>query len=287
MQSPMIKSGTVLAALLLASPVSAAPTYAQFMVNGAGAGVTYQGEGDAVSGWQNWGGLRAFTAAIAAAGTQKLVKVTASGTTPANVTCDVFVNTVYDQAGSVNMVNASPSTQPLLLFTGCTGTAPACMTFASASNQVLTGTMPITGQPFTLEGVASRTANPTTSQTVFGNVNVVQLGFINVASHAFLYAGGTLGTTASATDSVVHAMNGTLAGASSILNVDGTETATVEAATGIVATASGSSLGSNGSAGNLLTGQFYEWGVLTATASTPIRNAACHNASVAWGMGAC
>jgi hypothetical protein len=58
----------------------------------ASGGATYTGVFD-VSGsqWPDYYALRAASAAIAAAGTQLLVNVRATATTPANVLCDIVV----------------------------------------------------------------------------------------------------------------------------------------------------------------------------------------------------
>lgn len=57
----------------------------------SGGGSSYTGPIDVVASPTAIYALRAASAAIAAAGTQKIVNVSASGTTPANVTCDIIV----------------------------------------------------------------------------------------------------------------------------------------------------------------------------------------------------
>lgn len=70
------------------------PTDAQFWpVRPLGAvisSVSYTGPGDIVAGWKAWYGLRAFSAAVAATGTQKSGNVR-NGTTAE--TCDILIAT--------------------------------------------------------------------------------------------------------------------------------------------------------------------------------------------------
>lgn len=153
---------------------------AQLSVTGVGGGgfggvgvcTGYTGPNDTVSGMTHYYGLRGADCVIVQAGTQKLVNVSASGTTPANVTCDIIVaaggglgNTAncstgtyngtaaatfcatgsgsctvatwYDQIGTANMSQATSASRPALTFS-CNGSLP-CIVFNKSNSQILTG----------------------------------------------------------------------------------------------------------------------------------------------------
>jgi hypothetical protein len=277
--------------------------------------VSYTGSGDVVSGWLMWGGLRAFTAAIATAGTQSLINVIASGTTPANVTCNILVasngglgqtascstgsfngqaaaafcatgsgsclvDEVFDQSGNgLNFINSGTS-EPSLVFS-CIGSLP-CMTFNGTSQHLNNSTaFTSQAQPYNITMVAERTGADTAFGSVFGFSGGTESGFSDVANSALAFAGTVVSVTAA--DSVFHAMNFTYNGASSAVNIDGTDTPSLNpgaAATGTTA----EQIGSDGVNGNPFTGDAMEVGILPSAALTSTqRGNICHNQHLYWG----
>lgn len=246
---------------LLALWLAIAPACAQEAVIGSGVyGGTkaqgYKGPGDIVSGAVVWYGLRAYTAAIAAAATQKLVNVRNSSS---NETCDILVATnggfaatvsncsgassgtavatfcsggggscsvakFYDQSGNgFDAPQLTAATQPGLLLS-CLGSLP-CLTF-NGSTHFNGVSITSTSEPSTLVVLAERTGSFTTTMSTFSAFNGGNqplIGYSNSGNTMRLYAGTVV--TATASDSAMHALQGTLNGASSVINVDGSETA--------------------------------------------------------------
>lgn len=179
------------------------PALAQVPTTGAGRGApsssgpppSYTGPVDIVASPTAIYALRAASAAIAAAGTQKIVNVSASGTTPANVTCDILVasngglantancstgsfngtaaatfcaigsgscivETWYDQGGGG--LNQSINTGTVALTFSCIGALP-CLTFNGAGFLCNTS-FPTVAQPITVahafSAIATNTAYP-------------------------------------------------------------------------------------------------------------------------------
>lgn len=288
-----------------------------FFQNGAPAAPpsTYVGVGDVVSGFTTYYALRAYTAAIAAAGTQRLVQVV--GATSA-VTCDVLVATngglglttnctggggdngqtaqtfctvtstsctveiVYDQGSlGANMVNSVVAVEPTLVF-NCLGTLP-CLTFLASATQVLRSTWTAQAQPLNYTSVANRTGAFTTLSTVFGSGNSVQLGFNSAVSSIFIFA-GTLVSETGHPDSAWHNVQETFTGASSAINIDGTDTTGISVGTnGLSAGSSASNIGASGAASNFFTGSWAESGWAAGTWTSAQRGALCHNQYTYWG----
>lgn len=132
------------AALLLPRPAIIRPARANLVMAPTASAGAYVGAGDIVSGWTAWYGLRAYSAAVAATGTQKAINVRRSSD---NTTMDIliltngkvdtatastfigggsgFVTKWYDQSGHGNDASqATAGQQPQLTFS-FVGTFPS------------------------------------------------------------------------------------------------------------------------------------------------------------------
>jgi hypothetical protein len=247
----------LLAALLLLLASASAPAHAQF--NGCPPGFCNvapgaYGPGDVVPSAQVvYYGLRAYTAAIAAAATHKLINISRASDSH---TCDIIVATnrglgntancstggdngqsasgfcnattcvvvtLYDQVATHDMTQATNANRPTLTF-NCLGGLP-CMTFGT--NQALVQSAPTgSSQPLTFILVGKRTAQFTAQSTVAGaNGAQPEVGGASSANTWIMYA-GSVANVASVSDSVWHAFDFVFNGASSIANTDGTEVTT-------------------------------------------------------------
>jgi hypothetical protein len=248
--------------------------------------VTVTGPGDVVtSGWICWYGLRAFSAAVAATGTQKAVTVRrASDNTTADILIlttgrlDIatlttfltsttgFVTEWYDQTGNgFHCTQSTTSKQPQILTSGGPGTGNPSVKFVGSSSQCLFGVSnPTISQNSSASWVAERTGTFTSTSSVITTGGNQNTGFFSTANQTFLFAG--FSATQSAADSAWHAFNATLAGGSSPVNIDGTiSTGSVgsDTANGVV------SIGANNGASQFLTGNIVECGRNTTQFTNP------------------
>lgn len=280
--------------------------------------VGYAGPFDALgASMPVWYGMRAASAAIAAAGTQALFQVANASTTPASVTCDVLVATsggigltsgcstgsysgtslatfcasgggscygtkFYNQgtAGGADLsyLTANPAKAPTVAFS-CVSTLP-CFHFASPSG--MQGTWPAQSQPINTTIVAERTPSSASTMGVMANAGSWEAGFLT-ANNMFGFAGTTV--TKTATDVVWHALQITYNSSSTAaINVDGTDfTGLNLGANGIIATANRSGIGNQGDGTtDFLTGNWLESGLGTSGSawSSATRIALCHNSNV-------
>lgn len=299
---------------LLAFPANAG----QFLfAEGGGSPPVYSGWGD-VQTATDYYALRAYTASIAAAGTQTLLNVTntstsescdilvasnggfgltsgcsgsSSGTSPATFcSTNCVANTIYDQAGSNNL-SASGAQRPSLVF-GCTslGAGLPCLHFISGSSQTFAGTWATGSAPYNFSFVARRTTFTVSNVAVMGNLNTAQLGF-GSADNIFIYAGGTLHNQ-SATDNVWHCAQGTYSATAGIpaINVDGTDNTTfTNPGSGAISnSANHTAIFSTGNSGGFPTGDFteaaYNGGNPGVAETATIRTALCSNQRTYWGF---
>jgi hypothetical protein len=177
----------------------------------------YQGPGDVVAGAVFWGGLRAYTAAIAAAGTQKLANVrnsvsgetcdiivattgglgnlancTAGGSGSAATYCTTNtcqVATLYDQSGNgFDVTQSTPASMPgLSVKCGLLMRLP-CMTFVAANPSILGGsTLTNLGAvPNTVSLVADRGSTAASAFAEMFGTNLEQVYIHNSSAAGFI-----------------------------------------------------------------------------------------------------
>lgn len=235
----------------------------------------YQGPGDIIAGWIAWWGLRAFSNAVAATGTQPAINVRR---TSDSATMDIlilpsgkfdvatlttfltsttgFITKWYDQSGNGrDVVQATTAKQAQILLTGGpSGGVSAKYVGSSSQGYATAGNVAF--PTASISFVAIRTANFTSIMPVVHS-NGPASGFFNSANTIYWFAG--LNVSVTATDSVWHAANSTFtAGAGSSINVDGVRT------TGNVSSSASSltlEFGSGISGGQFLTGNLVEGGI--------------------------
>ena len=212
--------------------------------------LAYQGPGDVFSGATGWWGLRAYTKAIADAGTQTVLRlrrdsddaeadilVASSGGLglTANSTggssdgltisafagaANLFVTTLYDQAGSRNFVNVSGSSQPTFILSGL-GSLPIITMTTSPYTFLRTTAGPgsnATSVSVVLKAIGTADQCPFCFGTTAGSENEqVRPNFS--ADQILLYAGNFFQATF--IHDVWHTLNA-LYGTSAVANIDGT-----------------------------------------------------------------
>lgn len=224
------------------------PSGAHFPVSGGGGG--YTGPGDVVSGAVAWWGLRAYSTAAAGAKAANICNsldaacadinslsngnfdtTTAQGS-PLNCGSTggvCTVKTLYDQTGA-NKCNSNTSPcdltqstialRPVLTFS-CSGSLP-CMTWTITQTIKSATGISAAAQPISISAVSERTGSTTSfSDITSGDPSGgTQFGFASTTNTALLY-GGSVATKSSVNDNAIHAMQGLLNGASSVIYVDG------------------------------------------------------------------
>lgn len=182
--------------------------------------------------------------------------------------------TWYDQTGSArNSTQPTAGTQPQLLPI-CLNSKP-CVFFAGANYLTIAAGTQIS-QPNTLTTVAQRTALFTNFQ--IAEMNATEVEFNNGANLWSLFAGSRF--TASATDSAWHVGIGVANGASSVLNIDGIDTA---GNAGAGQMGQGASSGAQIAGTFPVTGYITENGVWAGTGFTSgNRTNVCHNTFLYW-----
>jgi hypothetical protein len=284
-------------------------------LNGAPPAVaSYTGPGDIVSGATAFYGLRAYTAAIAAAGTQKLINLRRASD---NETCDIlvatngglglttacsgadggksvatfltattgFVTKAYDQSGNAHDVSqATSALQPQLLLTGCTSGSLPCMKFVAASTQVLAGTTGAVTQPWTYSVVANYNSGSCTPNTCELISNYAGAGaiFEFQPTIVYMYSGGAAADFVSAAATTWHSVQAVFndAGTSSI-NADGT---TVSGAVGTGGGATTVNIGNLPSSTHYLDGDLVEAGLWPSAFSGGNVSAMNSNQHSYWGF---
>lgn len=133
----------------------------------------------------------------------------------------LFVTEMYDQSGNgANATQATAGSQPQLLpLCLNSGTLPGIQ--FNGSNNFATTVGALT-QPWTLSFVANRYAAFTTFGELFYDVGSHGITWNNSANSMYEYAGSVVPFTIS--DATLHAVQGVANAASSVVNVDGTET---------------------------------------------------------------
>lgn len=171
-----------------------------------------------------------------------------------------FAPKIYDQTGGGHdAVQATAGNQPQFL-PSCFGSKPCLLWLAGTNTNFASSAFTTVAQPYTFSDVSERVATFTGFNTVFatgpagfGGAPNTQSGYSSSANTAY---GGNVAITATATDSVAHAIQIVFNGASSTLNVDGTATPGT-----MVAIASGTTayIGVYSGGGASLTGYGGEW----------------------------
>lgn len=292
--------------LALASSASA-----QLAQMGAGKAtvVSYTGPGDsfAYTGWYSC--TRGYSGAYASPGTNTACNVSRASDSHA---CDLLIansgnigNTVncgtggdngqsassfcnattcsvvkmYDQSGNAHLQTFVAAHLGTLTF-NCQSLTVPCVTYAGSqfSNESTTNSLPTT-----LTVVSARNSNFTTTQIMFG-IQAGEFGYQNSANTVFLFGGGSAGNV-TASDSTLHAFNVLSNSTSSIINVDGTETATTTSAGTPSNTIEIAAAVNNTSP---LFGVVFEAGYFVGTSTLTQRNNVCHNQRLYYGTpGSC
>lgn len=203
-------------------------------------GAAYVGPGNVITTADAWWGLRAYNAAYAT-GSNPCIDIvkTLDGSAPMTINIlatgaldvatiaalgyGVSVSKLYDQSGNaLHMVQATLAQMPILTLSAV-GALPA-MTFDDiGSTRSLRSGVLTRAQPFNISGVMKRTGGITGFNAVVCNSgSTVIFEPLNSANGFTLNAGAVVSGTA--TDNVLHAINGTYNGASSTLNVNSIET---------------------------------------------------------------
>lgn len=193
----------------------------------------------------------------------------------------LYLAEIYDQSGNaVHQLQATAANQPQLL-PNC-GNALPCITgnnSATLSFTRVTGLSSFTAASLSI--VAERISNLTTDQVIistYNGGNQMQGAFSASTNKWNLYAGSRADATAN--DNALHAVQMVSNGASSIINVDGTET-TVNPGGGGSSSALG--LMTNGGGGPFGNGYIQEAGAWIAQFSPGNRTSLCHNQFLYWG----
>lgn len=303
---PSIKFTVLLGVLVFLTD----PGKAQLSTTFAGLGTpvaSYVGPGDIVSGATVFYSLRAYTAAIAAAGTQKLVNLQRSSDSH---TCDVLVATSGGMGLTANCSTGGDNGQTSIAF--CNATTCTFQTWYDQGGNAFDATPSLGAPTFNATGLnnlpaailngslsllnhgnvgASTTASVsvvakrTGSFTSFSAMAVTQpwgVYFSNSADSVSFFGDGIVILAVAGNDNVAHSINGVGNGASSFLNVDGTNT-TGNPAPGATGVNIGVGAFFNGSS-NPLTGAISEVAYYDNHAFTPTESASLQaNKKAYWG----
>lgn len=140
----------------------------------------------------------------------------------ASTTCKC--NKWYDQSGNgFDLVPAGVPNPPALTFNELNG-FPGCVFNGNDPDSLQNTSFTAITSPFSVSSVSERTANFTTFNVLFNDSNnAIQVGWLNSANSIF--EGAATGFHASSVaDSTFHSMVFVIAGASSLINADGTVT---------------------------------------------------------------
>lgn len=278
---------------------------------GSGTAAAFTGPGDVVSGAKVFVGLRAYTQAIANAGTQKLANVRRASDAQ---TCDFLVATnggvgnsancsgafgtgslssfcnattctatkLYDQTGNANDVSqATVAAQPTVTL-NCLGSLP-CLTFASASSQTLThASFTAVVQPFSLSAVADHTSTCASACETISAYDGSTGATLEVTSATVVSAwSGNITGTATTSQSAWHIYSFSVTDPNSIETVDGVSGSTY--ASGANGSGTALNMGSLNAASRFFQGNMAEVGLWPSAFSTTQATNMCHNQFNYWG----
>lgn len=259
-------TGTILSTTLTCSAASSTPHVGSSLT---GAGITQP----------SW--ITACGTFTSGAGTCTLNQAQTVGVAETiTMTYGLFVTEAYDQSGNAHhLVQPSFTADQPNFIPGCLGTNP-CVTSNVAIQALPTASTftPATGV-VSLEGVAMRDNVAHTGPLITENAAAGNRFQTANSANTWTLAGGSSGTfNLTVSNSVAHAFNAVINGASSVVNVDGTET--TGTATG--STTAGNIIGFTGAA--LQNTTYGELGVIDNVANSgTVRTNLCHNAFVYWG----
>lgn len=274
----------------------------------------YVGPGDVTATWFFWGGLRGFNQAtvgtraanVCNAGSANCADVS----TLSNGNFDVAtaqaaplncggtggqctIQILYDKSGNGrDLSQATEAQRPQLTFS-VIGTLP-CMTFVAGNPGTVAGrflqgalTLPATAVPFTHSVVVKITGNDGSNPTVFGDVGtattkqeVLYNGSTTTFSIEDNNTGGFSATTGAA---VFHAVNAVSNGASSSINIDGTQTTGTNGTAGIQ-TSDSLAIGDANAANRDLAGLVCEAGLTNTAMSGGTLTSMNSNQHTYWGF---
>lgn len=202
----------------------------------------------------------------------------------------LFATEAYDQSGAnacssapCHVLQATGSAQPQWL-PSCINSTP-CLVFVSASSQRLLATGPTIAPPLSMSNV-SWAPSSTSPGTVIGSntANTTLTGYhFSGAANLASMSNGTTRIEAAATDGVFHTVQSVFNGTSSVLNVDGADTAP---ATNLPNSFSGSIV-IGGLSGSFSNNMISEAGVWNFAATSGNRTSLCHNEYLYYGTAIC
>lgn len=249
----------------------------------------FQGAGNIVGSATGWWGLRAYTSASIGANAVRLresggnteqdfATIAGGGLNLAAIATfkganNLFVRTLYDQVGTKHAEQLTNADQPQFILSGA-GSKPV-IRFSSPSSRLDTAGAFVVSQPLTISTFAKRTANFTTNTFIVGD-NSCAIGWRAAVNQLDCYSPND--TYAAATDSAWHGIQFVANGASSDINVDGTQN-TVNSGT--------SGLGHvtiNGLYAGFLDGDVTEFGVWGTNFSTTQSSNLSTNQHTYWGV---
>lgn len=301
----------IISALLtlgLALVFSSSPSRAQMLQDIAqavphGGGAAYTGPGDVTTGWLDWYGMRAFSAASRGA---NLINVclpsdtacadfasdattgnlpfsfTISATACNNSTTICTIKTFYDQGSAAHNLTQATISDRFTLVVSCVSSLPCAGGSSSGSvGNYASASGNSNAQPYSLSAVFAETTNNGDSLDALDtNGGFFAIGF---ASNGLprIYAGTQATAGSSQVGNGPIAINGTLNGASSSLNWNGNLTSSLNAGTqGMGNVALG--ILSYPFSGD--TGKWYEAGVNSNGLTTTVLGNVCHNQASYWSI---
>ena len=283
----------------------AAPTQVaslQMIVNDVSSSQSYVGPGDLVT-FTSWLGFRAYSNSYAqsnghiadlrgnSTGTFTINALTNGAFDAATATTDCttggnsfcFVTKMYDQTGGGKHVTQSnTSNQPGL------NISPASLNL-SGSGWVV-GTVAAASYPVSLSAVAKRTTvDPLHFDEIISMEGTVNTGpHINwdeAANDACVNTGGSATACVGQTDNAFHAFNGVANGASTVLNIDGSENTAGSGTNGGPNTGLALGAAPTATQSGVMTGALSEGGFLNGTGFTSTqRTNLCHNMVTYWSI---
>lgn len=214
-----------------------------------GSGASFQGLGDVISLDHYWG-TRAYTAAGIGANviklresggntTQIFTSIAGGGLDLAAIATfkganNLFVDTLYDQVGTNNFIQATQANQPGFALAAI-GTLPA-ITFSKAVPQFMISSANVSAasQPISLSTVSKRNASGSFDIWFdIGDANNLRFGF-GAAANSMYFDVSNTGFSSSCADAAFHAIQLLWSGASSVAMVNGATTSGTDGTAGII-----------------------------------------------------
>lgn len=197
------------------------------------------------------------------------------------MTYGLFVTEAYDQTGNGSNATQATAGSQLQLLPTCISAKP-CMNGVSSATQYLQGTIASITQPYSYSAVTERTGNTSSFGGIISNRSSAGTStYFNNSTNSVSGFGGA-SVTATASDLSLHAIQFIVNGASSAINVDGTNT------TGNFGTQTGSTTISFGvdstfATPHYITGYLGEGGDWPIAFNSTQYGNLCHNQFLYWG----